>query len=91
MFVAFITPVLFTTIVKLTRVLLPTTVTLAVLTTVKLTGRTSIVTFESTTVTFSVELTSTTLVQLPVALDLATIQNSLTSPIFNLSIIQLTF
>ena len=91
MFVAFITPVLFTTIVKLTRVLLPTTVTLAVLTTVKLTGRTSIVTFESTTVTFSVELTSTTLVQLPVALDLATIQNSLTSPTFNLSIIQLTF
>ena len=76
---------------KLTKVLLPTTVTLADLTTVKLTGRTSTVTSESTTVAFSVELTFTTLVQLPVALDLATIQNSLTSPISNLSIVQLTF
>ena len=76
---------------NLTKVLLPTTVTLTVLLTVYSTGRTSTVTSESTTVAFSVELTLTTLVQLPVALDLATIQNSLTSPISNLSIVQLTF
>ncbi len=62
-----------TTIVKVTKVLLPTTVKSAVLLTTKITGTTSTVTLEITSVLFSSEVTLTTFVQLPVALVLATI------------------
>ena len=90
--VAFITPVLFTTIVKLTRVLLPTTVTLAVLTTVKLVYATVTLNWSLTTVLFSLQYTSTTFVQLiPTAFDLAITHNSVDLPPFNLSIIHVTF
>ncbi len=71
--VALTREVLFTKIVNSTKVLLPTTCKSAVLLTTKVTGTTSTVTLEITSVLFSSEVTLTTFVQLPVALVLATI------------------
>ena len=71
--VALINPVLFTTIVKVTRVLLPTRCISADLTTVKFTGRTLTSSVSLIIVAFSLQVTLTILVQLPIALDLATI------------------
>ncbi len=48
-----------------TKVLFPTTVTLAVLLTVKITGTARTVAFELTIVVFSFEVTLTTLVKFP--------------------------
>ena len=81
---------LFTTIVNLTRVLLPTTVTLAVFLTVILVYPIVTLNLSLTTVLFSLQVTFTTFDQLPTAVDLARIHNLVTFPPFNLSIVQLT-
>ena len=88
--VAFTRAVLFTTIVKLTKVLLPTTVTLAVLLIVTLTGTTSTVALALTIVLFSLQVTLTRFVQLPIALDLAVIHNLTCVLLVKLAIFQLT-
>ncbi len=71
--VASISPVLFTAIVKVTKVLFPTTCISADFTTVKFTGRTLTVSVSLKIVTFSSQVTLTSFVQLPIALVLATI------------------
>ncbi len=74
---------------KLTKELLPTTVTLAVLLTVKITGTTCTVTLSITSVSFSNDVTLTTLVKLPVALVLATTNNLIALPLTISAIFQL--
>ncbi len=88
--VAFTRAVLFTTIVKLTKVLFPTTVTLAVLLIVTLTGTTSTLALDLTIVLFSLQVTLTTFVQLPTALDLAVIHNMTCVLFAKLAIFQFT-
>ncbi len=66
---------------NVTLVLLPTTVKSAVLVTFNTTGTTSTVTLEITSVLFSLEITSTTLVKLPVALVLAVTINLIELPL----------
>ena len=59
---------------NLTSVLLPTTVTLAVLLTVKITGATSTVSLSPIRVLFSLDVMFTVLFHVPTAIDFATIQ-----------------
>ena len=75
---------------NLTKVLLPTTVTLAVFLTVMLVYPIVTLNLSPTTVSFSLQVTFTVFDQLPIVVDLATIHNFVAFPPFNLSIIQLT-
>ena len=86
--VALTIPVLFTIIVNLTKVLLPTTVTLAVLLTVKTTGVTFTLAFAETIVLFSSDITFTVLFHGPTAFDLAIIHNSVALFLAKLGIVQ---
>ena len=88
---AFILDVMFTTIVKLTKVLLPTNVIFAVLLTVKTIGTTSTVALALTSVLFSADIALTLLSHGPVALDLATIQYVAFAPLIKVIGAQLTF
>ena len=88
--VALTTEVLFTIIVNLTKVLLPTTITLAVLLTVKLTGTILTVTLDSTTVSFSLLVTLTQLLTASVVLVLTTIHNLIAELFVKLVIFQPT-
>ena len=78
--VALAIPVLFTVIVKFTRVLCPTKVTLAVLLTVNMTGIALINVELLTTVLFSLHVTLTVLVNLPSAMTFNVIVNTYDSP-----------
>ena len=89
--VALTRAVFFTTIVKLTKVLFPTFVTLAVLLTSKITSTTSTVALSLTTVSFSLHVTFTLLSHVPVAFDLATIQYVAFAPLANVAMFQVIF
>ena len=77
-----------TTIVKFTKVLLPITVTLAVLLTVKTTGTTSPTSLSVKLVLFSLQVAFTVLFHGPTEIDLAIIHNSVDVPLAKLGIIQ---
>ena len=78
--VAFAIPVLFTVIVKLTRVLFPTKVTLAVLLTVNMTGIALIDELLLMSVLFSLHVTLTVLVKVPLAMTFNVIVKMYESP-----------
>ena len=82
--VAFTLPLLVIVIVKLTRPKTSMVLAETSLTTVMFTGATSTVSLALISVAFSLQTAVTTLVHLPVALDLATISNS-KYPFVNLS------
>ena len=73
---------------KLTRVLLPTKVILAVLTTVVFTATTSTSCVSLMNVAFSLQVAFATLVHSPIALDLATIQYVAFWPLVNVPTFQ---